>query len=132
VRKLKLHIILALLLSSSVSAYIFNYPTPYFYNGKENEKVNKAFIKQFENYTPDYLRENLEIEFTTRKSHNWGYTYCHSFDGRIEITIYRNNWVNYNYEDTKYILEHELRHAYQCRILREYPHHKESFYGIEI
>ena len=121
-----LYIMVLIVLSSFASAYYFDYPTPYYYD-KENIKVNKEFIEQFENYTPEYLRDRLEIEFTTKKSNFWGYTYCHSFNGRIEITIYRDGWINYNYQDTEWILDHELKHAYQCRILNEYPNHGESF-----
>ena len=133
--KNKLIIALFLIIFSNiVSAYYFDGPTPYYYDSlkRENIKVNMSFIDQFKNYTPDYLKGNLEIEFTTRQSHYFGYAYCHSFDGGIEITMYRASWIDYNYYVTKAILLHELDHAYQCRILREYPHHEESFYKKNI
>ena len=126
------YVLLILLLSSFASAYVFDYPYSYYYD-KENIEVNKEFIEQFENYAPEYLRDRLEIEFTTDKSSNFlGYCYCHSFDGRIEITMYRDSWIDYNYEDTLNILNHELKHTYQCKLLKEYPHHEESFYEIII
>lgn len=123
-----LYVIILIVLSSFISAYNFDYPTSDYYNGKENEKVDIGYIKFFEEYYSDLEDNRLEIEFTTRSSRYGGYTYCHSFDGRIEITIYRDGWINYNYGETFDILEHELKHAYQCRILREYPNHGESFY----
>jgi hypothetical protein len=126
-------IIILILLSSFTFAYTFDYPTSYFYNGKENIKVNKTFIEQFENYTPDYLRNNLEIEFTTRRIGNdLGWCYCPSLNGHIEITMYRDSWIDYEYYITEGALLHELAHVYQCRIQYQYPHHKESFYYINI
>ena len=133
----KLPLLMVLILASLspifINAYDFDYPTPYYYNRftRDNEKINMSFINQFYNFTPDYLRDNLNIEFTTRQSNYLGYAYCYSKpNGRIDITIYLEGWIDYDNEITEWILEHELKHAYQCRIQNEYPNHNKEFYGI--
>lgn len=131
----KLIIALFLIIFSNIAvAYSFDRPTPYYYDNikKENIKVNMSFIDQFENYAPDYLKDRLSVEFTTRKSSKIGLANCHSLNGFIEITMFRESWIDYDYELTEQILIHELRHAYQCIILYEYPHHEDSFYYINL
>lgn len=102
-----INLLILLIMIDTATAYTFSYPTPYYYNSFEriNKKVNMSFIEQFENFTPEYLKDKLNIEFTARQSANDGYCYCHSFNGRIEITIYRNGWVDYDYWITRYLLE---------------------------
>ena len=127
-------LVVAFLLLPVASAYTFSTPTPYYYNGEENIKVNLTYIEQFKNFTPDYLRYNIDIEFTTETNGNMmGYAYCHSlYGGRIEITMFRNSWHSYTPWITEHILEHELMHAYQCRVRHQYPNHEAWFYGIDI
>ncbi len=127
----KILLFIFILILPIVNAYYFDYPTPYYYD-KENIEVNMSFIEQFENYVPDYLRDRLEIEFTTRKNNYFGYTSCHSLNGPIEITMYRSSWIDYEYYITEGVLLHELAHVYQCRVLYQYPNHKNSFYEINL
>ncbi len=109
------YVIILLALSSFASAYIYASPN--------------NFTKQFYNHTPNYLRNNLEINFVSQINYYWrGYTWCYNKPyGKIRIIIYRNNWIKEDYNQTLRVLNHELTHAYQCRILNEYPSHSESF-----
>ncbi|GAH05119.1 unnamed protein product, partial [marine sediment metagenome] len=94
---------LLVLFVSFASAYIYASPN--------------SFTKQFYNHTPEYLRNNLEINFVNQVSYTWyGYTWCYNIPyGKIKITIYRNNWIEEDYNRTLSVLNHELKHAYQCR-----------------
>ena len=97
---------------TAVSATIISYPTPYYYNGKENIKVDMEYLRQFEEIIPDI--KNLEITYSTKDSIKFGgYTYCYHY-GRIEVTIYRSEWYEDNYWRTRNIIEHELKHVKQC------------------
>lgn len=121
-RMKKMLLLVVILCMVEVNAYTFSYPTPYYYH-KENIKVNLSFIERFENFTPLYLRDHLDIEFTTQPGTYDGYAHCFDNKDYVQITIYRGGWENYDYDYTSWLLEHELKHAYQCKILREFPHH---------
>lgn len=113
-------IIILVVLSSFTLAYTYDAPN--------------SFARQFYEYTPNELRNNLLIEFVSEKNKMYdGYCWCWNKPyGLVTITIYKNAWKTHDYRYVKDVLNHELKHAYQCKILNEYPNHNETFYNINI
>ena len=124
-KKVLLFLTMLILLVIPVNATIINYPTPYYYNGKENIKVDQEYLKQFEDMIPEV--KMLEFTYSTKDSIRYGgYTYCYYY-GRIEVTIYLSQWKEDNYWITRNMIEHELKHIRQC-LNGELPNHGDSFY----
>ena len=123
--------IFILFFSTITNAYIFSYPNVFYLDGMKFT-TNSSFFKQFYNHTPEYLRDNLEIDFNSHISYFYGgYTYC--FDNnRIKIIIPLNGWIQKDYNATLSMLEHELKHAYQCRVLGGLPKHNGSLKRIRL